>query len=256
MSAPFLSHRLRRAARILANGGVAGRPAEAVFGLGCDPWDWGAVARILTIEGRPVSKGLIAVAADFTQLAPYLSGFLAATDARMQIRAQFIRAQFVIIAGLLGCSSPGTRLRDIFGQIAHRRAARVSRSAGVQLPSLKIATPRATGSMTTEEQGAVLKKLSAVLIVTTVLTAPAMAGDLSTRAAIGGGLGGALGALVGSEVGGRSGAILGGGLGGALGSAVSTNGYRERRYVEREYYYYPAKPRPRHPRHRPHGWDD
>jgi hypothetical protein len=111
--------------------------------------------------------------------------------------------------------------------------------------------------MTIREQEVVMKKFSAVLILTTVLATPAVAGDLNTRAAVGGGLGGALGALLGSEVAGRSGAIVGGGLGGALGSAVATNGYEERRYVERRYYY-PAKrkPRHRHYRHRHHDWDD
>jgi hypothetical protein len=102
-------------------------------------------------------------------------------------------------------------------------------------------------------------KPAVALILAMVLTAPAAADDLNTRAALGGGLGGALGALLGSEMGGRNGAVLGGGLGGALGSVVATDGYRERRYVER-YDYYPAKPRKPHPhryRHRHHGdWDD
>ena len=104
------------------------------------------------------------------------------------------------------------------------------------------------------------KHPAAILMLTCVLTAPAVADDLNTRAAVGGGLGGALGALFGSEVGGRNGAILGGGLGGALGSVVATDGYRDRRYVER-HYYYPAKRgkghRHRHGRGHGYGhWDD
>lgn len=99
---------------------------------------------------------------------------------------------------------------------------------------------------------------AAVLILAMVLSVPAVADDINTRAALGGGLGGALGALLGSEVGGRSGAILGGGLGGAVGSVVATDGYRETRYVER--HYYPVKRerhRSRHHRHHHRGhWDD
>lgn len=99
------------------------------------------------------------------------------------------------------------------------------------------------------------KTTLAIVTLTIVLTSPSRAGDLNTSAALGGGLGGALGALIGSEVGGRNGAILGGGLGGALGSVVTTNGYRDKRYVER-HYYYPSKRGPgrRYRRHR--DWDD
>jgi uncharacterized membrane protein len=97
-----------------------------------------------------------------------------------------------------------------------------------------------------------------ILLLSLALAGPACADELNTRAAIGGGLGGALGALLGSELGGRNGAVLGGGLGGALGAVVATDGYRERRYVER-HYYYPAR-RGKHHRYR-HGrgrghWDD
>ena len=101
------------------------------------------------------------------------------------------------------------------------------------------------------------KQSVAALVLTTLLSAPAVAGDFDTRAAVGGGLGGALGALIGSEVGGRSGAILGGGLGGALGSGIAGQGSEEKRYVER-HYYYPAKGKPPHRHHRypGRGWDD
>jgi len=83
----------------------------------------------------------------------------------------------------------------------------------------------------------VMKQSAAVLISTIVLATPTVADELNTRALVGGGLGGALGALIGSEVGGRNGAILGGGVGGALGSIVATDGYQDRRYVERDYSY-------------------
>ena len=97
------------------------------------------------------------------------------------------------------------------------------------------------------------KRMAAVMLAS-VLTTPAVADELNTRSLLGGGLGGALGAFIGSEIGGRNGAVLGGGLGGALGSVVATDGYRERRYVER-HYYYPAK-REKRPHHRRGHWDD
>lgn len=43
-------------------------PTEAVWGLGCNPWDRHAVERILQIKQRPIHKGLILVAANMSQL--------------------------------------------------------------------------------------------------------------------------------------------------------------------------------------------
>ena len=64
---------LRRAARIVNQGGVIAYPTEAVYGLGCDPGNKVAVQRILDLKQRPITKGLILVAADFAQLTPWLA---------------------------------------------------------------------------------------------------------------------------------------------------------------------------------------
>lgn len=64
--------KLREAARVINGGGIIAYPTEAVFGLGCDPLDGAAVQRLLTLKGRPVSKGLILIAADFDQLRPFV----------------------------------------------------------------------------------------------------------------------------------------------------------------------------------------
>ena len=61
---------LRTARGILRSGGVIAYPTEAVFGLGCDPLDGRAVARLLELKRRPVAKGLVLIAADFEQLVP------------------------------------------------------------------------------------------------------------------------------------------------------------------------------------------
>lgn len=60
---------LDTAVRILRAGGVIAYPTETVYGLGCDPFDEQAVARLLRIKQRPVEKGLILIAADLAQLA-------------------------------------------------------------------------------------------------------------------------------------------------------------------------------------------
>ncbi len=66
------AHRVRVAAALIGRGGVVAYPTEAVYGLGCDPWDAAAVARLLAIKRRPVSKGLILIAADPAQLWPFV----------------------------------------------------------------------------------------------------------------------------------------------------------------------------------------
>ena len=64
--------RLRAAARVVKPGGLSAYPTEAVYGLGCDPRNEAAVRRLLALKRRPVHKGLILIAADFAQLAPFL----------------------------------------------------------------------------------------------------------------------------------------------------------------------------------------
>lgn len=60
-------------AQLIAQGGVVAYPTEAVWGLGCDPHNAAAVEELLRLKERPVSKGLILVAASTAQFAPYLS---------------------------------------------------------------------------------------------------------------------------------------------------------------------------------------
>ena len=63
---------LRSAVRTLRAGGVVAYPTEAVYGLGCDPFNEQAVLRLLAIKGRAIDKGLILIAANLDQLEPLL----------------------------------------------------------------------------------------------------------------------------------------------------------------------------------------
>ncbi|WP_368563195.1 Sua5/YciO/YrdC/YwlC family protein [Pseudoxanthomonas sp. UTMC 1351] len=56
----------------LQHGGVVAYPTEAVWGLGCDPFNERAVHRLLAIKQRPMEKGLILIAAELDQLRPCL----------------------------------------------------------------------------------------------------------------------------------------------------------------------------------------
>ncbi|QDH71289.1 L-threonylcarbamoyladenylate synthase [Marilutibacter alkalisoli] len=56
----------------LRRGGVIAYPTEAVWGLGCDPFNEAAVLRLLDIKQRPVDKGLILIASGVGQLDPLI----------------------------------------------------------------------------------------------------------------------------------------------------------------------------------------
>ena len=58
---------LADAAGLLQRGGVVAYPTEAVWGLGCDPFDETAVLRLLALKQRPVDKGVILIAGALDQ---------------------------------------------------------------------------------------------------------------------------------------------------------------------------------------------
>jgi L-threonylcarbamoyladenylate synthase len=64
--------RIRRAVGVLNRGGVIAYPTESVYGLGCDPLDAAAVARIIDLKRRPVTAGLILIGAEIDHLMPWL----------------------------------------------------------------------------------------------------------------------------------------------------------------------------------------
>ncbi|WP_422411734.1 MULTISPECIES: L-threonylcarbamoyladenylate synthase [unclassified Endozoicomonas] len=66
---------------VIEQGGVIAYPTEAVWGLGCDPWNREAVYKVLAIKHRPVEKGLILVASSQQQIAPLLSNL---TEAQLE----------------------------------------------------------------------------------------------------------------------------------------------------------------------------
>lgn len=64
---------IEQAAQALRTGAVIAYPTEAVYGLGCDPMNEAAVARIWQLKQRPAAMGLILIASDWQQLAPYVA---------------------------------------------------------------------------------------------------------------------------------------------------------------------------------------
>jgi L-threonylcarbamoyladenylate synthase len=77
------------AAALLRAGGVVAYPTEAVWGLGCDPFDEIAVLRLLDIKRRPVDKGVILVAAHVAQFDGLLAWERLPADRANDVRAQW-----------------------------------------------------------------------------------------------------------------------------------------------------------------------
>jgi L-threonylcarbamoyladenylate synthase len=63
---------IEQANSILLSGGIIAYPTEAVYGLGCDPFNETAVLRLLSLKQRAVEKGLILIAADPKMVQSYI----------------------------------------------------------------------------------------------------------------------------------------------------------------------------------------
>lgn len=57
----------------LKQGKIIAYPTEAIYGLGCDPYNQQAVEKLLTLKQRPISKGFIVLIASWDQLFPLIA---------------------------------------------------------------------------------------------------------------------------------------------------------------------------------------
>jgi L-threonylcarbamoyladenylate synthase len=78
------AHRIKLAAHVLRRGDVVAYPTEAVYGLGCDPWNGAAVAHLLRLKQRDPAKGLILIAAAWDQLTPFVASLSSERMAEIQ----------------------------------------------------------------------------------------------------------------------------------------------------------------------------
>jgi L-threonylcarbamoyladenylate synthase len=70
-------------------GGILAYPTEAVFGLGCDPDNDDAIRNLLAIKSRPIEKGLILLAGNYTQLLPYIDDSKISDETRLTILSRW-----------------------------------------------------------------------------------------------------------------------------------------------------------------------
>ncbi len=126
-----MSGELQHAARILRQGGIVAYATEYCFGLGCDPFNRNAVLRLLRIKKRPVKKGLIILAADTGQLAPYLNNI------PPQVAASWPGPHTWLLVPRNGIPGwiTGRHEKIAMRVTAHRQAAALCHAAGIAIIS-------------------------------------------------------------------------------------------------------------------------
>lgn len=119
----------------LRDGAVLAYPTESCYGLGCDPANEGAVARVLAAKGRAQAKGLILIGGDWEHLSPYMGGLSAAARARL---AAFWPGPVTFLVPPSGCVPAGVQgghPKVALRLTAHPHAARLCRAFGGALVS-------------------------------------------------------------------------------------------------------------------------
>jgi len=71
----------------LRGGGVVAYPTEAVYGLGVDPHDRAAAARLFELKRRPPGQGVLLIAADFAQVETYIDALTTPAAALARARS-------------------------------------------------------------------------------------------------------------------------------------------------------------------------
>lgn len=128
---PLMPGSLKHAAHVLRKGGVVAYATEHCFGLGCDPRNERAVRRLLRIKGRPAEKGLIVIAADVDQLAPYAASIPAHVAATWPGAHTWLLEPRPHVPRWL----TGTHPRIAVRVTAHTQAAALCRAAGMAIVS-------------------------------------------------------------------------------------------------------------------------
>lgn len=126
----MIPRNLQPAVAALQRGGIVAYPTEAVFGLGCDPFNKQAVINLLAIKNRPQHKGLIVIAASIEQLMPHLSHL--PKDKLEKLKAAWPGAVSYVVPDVLSFPKwiRGHHQSVVFRVTAHPLAAELCRAFG------------------------------------------------------------------------------------------------------------------------------
>ncbi|MEW9625194.1 L-threonylcarbamoyladenylate synthase [Rhodanobacter geophilus] len=133
----FTLAELDAAAALLHAGGVMAYPTEAVFGLGCDPHDPAAFAKIFALKQRPATQGVLLIAAEFAQVERYIDFVQVPAAVLARVRASWpgphtwIFPRSAAVPGWVAGAHAGIALRVT----AHEPAAALCRAFGGALVS-------------------------------------------------------------------------------------------------------------------------
>lgn len=98
---------IKRAARIIREGGVAAIPTDTLYGLAVDPFNQRAVARVFAIKGRSTERALPLVAANTAQIETWLGA--------LSPQAQRLAERFWPGPLTLVVPAPSTLASDVVG---------------------------------------------------------------------------------------------------------------------------------------------
>ena len=126
---------LRRTIRILRRGGIVAYPTEAVWGLGCDPLNGAAIARLLALKQRVAGKGLILIAHELAVLRPFLAPLPTRLEQRLRATWPGPVTWLLPAAAELPARLSGGRSTLAVRVTAHPLAAALCRELGAPLVS-------------------------------------------------------------------------------------------------------------------------
>lgn len=95
---------VERAAAVVRSGGVLVYPTETVYGIGCDPANAEAVARVRAIKGRDADKPMLAITDRWGRVAPWIVGL---TDAHRTLMQHEPPLPVTIVFDASGEAPPG-----------------------------------------------------------------------------------------------------------------------------------------------------
>ena len=102
----ILGQLLDSVAEVVFGGGTVILPTDTVYGIGCDPVQPKAVARIFTLKNRPLNKPLALHFGSVAELLEYAPGNGLASLAAQR----FLPGPLTIVVRRLPASRPGRRL--------------------------------------------------------------------------------------------------------------------------------------------------
>ncbi|WP_329742055.1 L-threonylcarbamoyladenylate synthase [Dyella sp. A6] len=85
----FTLDQLDDAVGLMREGGVLSYPTEAVYGLGCDPFNRTAFDRLFALKQRPPTQGVLLIAAEFGQVERFIDLASVPADVLAQVRASW-----------------------------------------------------------------------------------------------------------------------------------------------------------------------